>query len=140
MSEALYIPEEHLEEVVALIRFALKKHDHVSRSVRTNLSQWCNEQEEYLKELKDEDEQDNAKPARKQEEKKLRGRIKQGQMCLTTPRYAYMKKGKFGMRGVGTTGGNEIFYDIINTEMIDATKIDKTYVFKLVKGKAFIVK
>lgn len=71
MIEALYIPEEHLEEVVGLIRFALKKSNNVSRSVKTNLNAWCNEQEDYLKELK-EDESDDEQPKPKRTKKSSR--------------------------------------------------------------------
>lgn len=56
MSEPLYIPEEHLEEVIKIIKTGLKHSDHVSRSVRVNLEHWIREEEDYLGELKQEEE------------------------------------------------------------------------------------
>jgi hypothetical protein len=55
MSEPLYIPEEHLEEVVELIRFAIRTTKKITPSVRKNLRMWCDEQEDYLKELEDDE-------------------------------------------------------------------------------------
>lgn len=56
MSEGLYVPEEHLEEVIRIIRTGLKHSNHVSRAVKINLEQWCREEENYLNDLKDEEE------------------------------------------------------------------------------------
>lgn len=71
MSEALYIPEEHLEEVVGLIRFALKNANHVSRSVKINLNTWCNEQESYLQELKEDNQDDDDRPKKRKTKRSI---------------------------------------------------------------------
>lgn len=55
MSEGLYVPEENLEEVIKVIKAGLKAVK-VSRSAKTNLTEWCNEMEEYLADAKLEDE------------------------------------------------------------------------------------
>lgn len=48
--EALYVPEEYLEEVISVIRNGLKATT-TSISTRVVLTRWCNEEEEYLKRL-----------------------------------------------------------------------------------------
>ena len=54
MKETLSIPEEYLSEVIKVIRTGLK-HTNVSGDVKYNLKKWCNEEEEYLNELKEEE-------------------------------------------------------------------------------------
>lgn len=51
-SEILSVPEEYLNEVIKVIRTGLKG-TKVSAAVKKNLVEWCNEEEEYLKELND---------------------------------------------------------------------------------------
>lgn len=51
-SEILAIPEEHLEETIKVIRAGLKAlGDEADAVVEHALNKWCNEEEEYLKEL-----------------------------------------------------------------------------------------
>ncbi len=50
-SETLPVPEEHLEEVIKVIREGLK-HVKVKPAVSKALKQWCDEEEEYLERLK----------------------------------------------------------------------------------------
>jgi hypothetical protein len=64
MSEALYIPEENLEEVIQIIRTGMKHSNHVSRNVKRNLDLWCHETEQYLRELQD-DAEEEVKPRKK---------------------------------------------------------------------------
>lgn len=51
-SETLSVPEEHLREVIDIIRAGLearrKARRKVSREVREQLEKWCNEEEGYL--------------------------------------------------------------------------------------------
>lgn len=61
-SEILAVPEEYLEEVIKVIRTGLK-HTKVSRSVKSNLTKWCNEEEQYLLEM-DEDEDETIRKKR----------------------------------------------------------------------------
>jgi len=53
-SEILAVPEEHLEDVILVIRNGLKstkpKHK-INREVRTQLTKWCKEEEDYLKRM-----------------------------------------------------------------------------------------
>jgi hypothetical protein len=49
-SEILVVPEEHLLEVVEIIRLGLKNHEKTSREVKRNLKKWCDEEETYMKE------------------------------------------------------------------------------------------
>lgn len=72
----------------------------------------------------------------------LLGRCRNGKMIFTTPRYNFLKGGnwKDGFSGVGSTGGDEKEFEIINKEMIDESKPAYTYRFNIVKGKALIVK
>lgn len=49
-SEILAVPEENLREVIAVIREGLKSVK-VSRDTKYNLTNWCNEEEEYLDEI-----------------------------------------------------------------------------------------
>lgn len=54
-SEILSVPEEHLEDVIHVIRRGLaltKKSIH--KDVLKQLTKWCDEEEEYLKRLNDE--------------------------------------------------------------------------------------
>lgn len=45
--DVLYVPEEHLREVIKVIRAGLK-HTKVSKDASRNLLKWCKEEEEYL--------------------------------------------------------------------------------------------
>jgi len=49
-TEVLAVPEEHLDEVIEVLRAGLdvlgKK---VSRETRQRLEEWCSEEEDYLK-------------------------------------------------------------------------------------------
>ncbi|MDP3937516.1 MAG: hypothetical protein Q8R92_05195 [Deltaproteobacteria bacterium] len=47
-TETLHVPEEHLIEVVHIIRAGLKAKRKVTPEVRRQLTKWCNEEEEYL--------------------------------------------------------------------------------------------
>lgn len=55
--EVLAVPEEHLEEVIKVIRAGLEhfyygpRHPGVDPEVREQLLKWCDEEEQYLKEL-----------------------------------------------------------------------------------------
>ena len=54
-SEILTVPEEHLEDVIYVIRRGLmstKKSIH--KDVLNRLTKWCDEEEEYLKRIKEE--------------------------------------------------------------------------------------
>lgn len=51
-SEALSIPEEHLGEVIDIIRAGLKSKKHVTPEVRDALTTWCEEESEYAHRLK----------------------------------------------------------------------------------------
>jgi hypothetical protein len=48
--EILAVSEENLAEVIRVIRAGLKA-EKVSKEVRLNLSEWCKDEEEYLKEM-----------------------------------------------------------------------------------------
>jgi hypothetical protein len=56
-SEILAVPEEHLEEVIKIIRMGLEhfyygpRHPGVHPDVREQLLKWCDDEEEYLKTL-----------------------------------------------------------------------------------------
>lgn len=56
-SETLSVPEEHLAEVIRVIRAGLRylkapgSPRPVSKEVREQLEKWCDEEEAYLKEL-----------------------------------------------------------------------------------------
>lgn len=49
-SEILAVPEEHLSDVIKVIRTGLKHTKRVPRVVREQLKRWCDDEEEYLKE------------------------------------------------------------------------------------------
>jgi Lar family restriction alleviation protein len=53
--EVLAIPESHLADVVALIKFGLSYSLAVDPLVKTNLEKWCFEQQQYLARLAIED-------------------------------------------------------------------------------------
>lgn len=53
-TEILAVPEDHLEEVIEIIRTGLKWKTIITPEVRENLEKWCKEEEEYLDELKKE--------------------------------------------------------------------------------------
>jgi len=46
-SEILSVPEEHLAEVIAVIREGLSRLK-VSDEVQDQLTRWCDEEEEYI--------------------------------------------------------------------------------------------
>lgn len=73
-------------------------------------------------------------------EKNLLGRFKDGKMVYTTPRYNFLRGGNWnsGFSGVGSTGGNEISYEILNEEKLDKLKPFKSYHFDVIDGKALI--
>ncbi len=47
--EALYIPEENLQEVIEIIREGLRAKPETTPNVREALLTWCQEEEDYLK-------------------------------------------------------------------------------------------
>lgn len=53
--EALYVPEEHLVEVIQVIRNGLKSTKGISRETRAQLKKWCDEEEDYLNETDDDE-------------------------------------------------------------------------------------
>lgn len=55
MSEILAIPEDYLVEVIRVTRAGLRASKKVSADTRRNLTKWCNEEAEYLKECGRED-------------------------------------------------------------------------------------
>lgn len=66
-TEVLAVSEEYLQEVINVIRAGLKV-TKVSSSTKYNLKKWCDEEEDYLKELNEEDEEekiDNKKSRKK---------------------------------------------------------------------------
>jgi len=51
--ETLHIPEEHLEDVIYVIRRGLQStRKGIDKDVFESLTQWCDDEEEYLKQLK----------------------------------------------------------------------------------------
>jgi hypothetical protein len=51
--ETLHIPEEHLEDVIHVIRRGLQFTEKgIDKDVFEALTQWCNDEEEYLEHLK----------------------------------------------------------------------------------------
>jgi hypothetical protein len=54
-SEILAVPEEYLGEVIDVVRAGLKSKRKLTPSVRKELTKWCNEGEEYLCRLAEED-------------------------------------------------------------------------------------
>lgn len=53
-TEALYVPEDQLDEVILVIRNGLKTTKGLSRDTRRALKQWCDEEEEYLSRMNEE--------------------------------------------------------------------------------------
>lgn len=54
-SEILSVPEEHLEDVIYVIRRGLQSTKKgIDKKVFEQLTKWCDEEEEYLKRLSDE--------------------------------------------------------------------------------------
>lgn len=54
-SEILSVPEEHLAEVIYVIRRGLlSTKKSLAQEVLVMLTKWCDEEEEYLKRLKEE--------------------------------------------------------------------------------------
>jgi len=51
-SEVLYVPEEDLTEVIAIVRTGLKHTKKVTTEVKRGLLKWCKDEEAYLKRLK----------------------------------------------------------------------------------------
>ena len=55
-SEILSVPEEHLEDVIYVIRRGLASTTKaIDPSVVKQLTKWCNEEEAYLKRMAEED-------------------------------------------------------------------------------------
>jgi len=48
-TEILSVPEEHLQEVIDIIRAGLHKKKDVTPEVFERLIEWCDEEEQYLK-------------------------------------------------------------------------------------------
>ncbi len=48
MNEILSVPEEHLAEVIWIIRFGTTSYPGTTPEVREALTQWCDEMESYL--------------------------------------------------------------------------------------------
>jgi hypothetical protein len=57
-SEALYVPEENLADVIAVIRAGLKVA-RVDIGTQLSLEEWCAEEEAYLKAMDDDFEDDD---------------------------------------------------------------------------------
>lgn len=74
MSEALYVGEEDLEEVIKIIRTGIKKSDHVSRTVKRNLELWCTDMENYIRELQQDAELENEDEDEKPKKRKKSSR------------------------------------------------------------------
>jgi hypothetical protein len=54
-SEVLSVPEEHLEDVIYVIRRGLASTKKgIDKAVFEQLTKWCDEEAEYLKRMKDE--------------------------------------------------------------------------------------
>ena len=54
-SEVLSVPEEHLEDVIYVIRRGLASTKKgIDKAVFDQLTKWCDEEEEHLKRLKNE--------------------------------------------------------------------------------------
>lgn len=54
-SEILAVPEDRLEEVIAIIRCGLKSYTgRISKDTRKGLKTWCDEEEEYLRRMEEE--------------------------------------------------------------------------------------
>lgn len=50
-SETLSVPEEHLADVIKIIRAGIRAEAHqIPEVVRLELTDWCDEEERYLKE------------------------------------------------------------------------------------------
>lgn len=47
-SEILSIPEEHMTDVIEVIRMGLLHSNTANQEVREQLSKWCNEHAEYI--------------------------------------------------------------------------------------------
>lgn len=54
--EALYVSEERLAEVISVIRAGLEVSPDISEETAHNLSAWCEEEDEYLQRLQEDDE------------------------------------------------------------------------------------
>ena len=52
--EILAVPEEHLQEVIDIIRMGLDNSLNVTPDVAYNLKKWCDGEEDYLNDLSDE--------------------------------------------------------------------------------------
>lgn len=53
--EVLVVPEESLAEVISVIRAGLISKPNISEDTRRNLMRWCDEMEEYLNEMAEDD-------------------------------------------------------------------------------------
>jgi hypothetical protein len=52
-AETLHVPEEHLEDVIYVIRRGLQSTEKgINEEVVRALTEWCNDEEEYLERLK----------------------------------------------------------------------------------------
>jgi hypothetical protein len=58
-SEILNVPEEHLGDVIAVIRAGLVVTDrsNIKKVVRRQLKKWCDDEEEYLERLRSDDDE-----------------------------------------------------------------------------------
>ena len=50
-SEILAIPEEHLQELIDIIRVGLEHTKYISTETRRQLIRWCDSEEAYLEYL-----------------------------------------------------------------------------------------
>lgn len=80
-SEILSVPEAHLHEVIGVIRRGLKGAPRglVSRKARIALTQWCVEEEAYLRRLAGEEETAEEKSAADERWRKEQARL--GAIC-----------------------------------------------------------
>lgn len=53
-TEILAVPEEHLSDVINIIRAGIRVKDHVDPKAKLLLSIWCDKEQEYLDDSKDE--------------------------------------------------------------------------------------
>lgn len=53
-TELLAVPEEHLEEVIKIIRAGMENVTSISFAVKGALTEWCDDEEHYLKRLQEE--------------------------------------------------------------------------------------
>ena len=59
-SEILAVPEYHLQEVIDVIRAGLHAlRENISKEVKEQLTNWCDEEEEYLNQDDEDEEEDD---------------------------------------------------------------------------------